>query len=170
MNPLRRPHIPSTQQHFAAQLPLSQRVLSGFWQFCVLWGGQSPEKTRQHNFAVGTEAQGWVQPGQHIVGVSIHVLKTHCKRVLSLLSKSGSSFRAKFCSKWRGLLVRSHVPYQGTQPVRPSRTQCWKFFHLHLRARLSGFLQALPLSRVPSTPFAEPCQALPWFKGDQYVL
>lgn len=68
---------------------------------------------------------------------------------------------AKFCSKCRGLLVRSHVPYQGTQPVRLSHTQCWKLFHLHLRAQLSGFLQGLALSKVPSTLFAEPCQALP---------
>lgn len=30
MNPLRRVSFQSTQQHFAAQLPLSQRVLSGF--------------------------------------------------------------------------------------------------------------------------------------------
>lgn len=29
---------------------------------------------------------------------------------------------------------------------------------------------SLPWSTVPSTPFAEPCQALPWFKQDQAAL
>lgn len=94
-------------------------------------------------------------------GVSTHVLKTHCKRALSLLTTSGSSFRAKCCSKCRGLLVSSHVPYQGTQPVRLSHTQCWELFHLHLRAQLSGFCRACPWAGCPPLPQQSPVRHCP---------
>lgn len=154
----------STQQHFAAQLLLSQRALSGFRHSRVLWPRQSPETLGLPQSAVGTEEQSRDTARPARVGVTTGLLKKHsAKGHCQFEAHQDRLLGQKSCSKCKGLLVRPPCALSGLRAGQSElHTMLETFPPSFMSPTQWVFVGLSPEGRgVPSPPFAEPCQVLP---------